>query len=143
MCFFLGGFFLVLFGQSHTDALSHAFLCSCCKPFISVLSPIFLCVGSSMPPSFTPNFPLPRHIRTHAQTHTHTHTRTTLLRLFAVTVSLAGLGNNVQRAPLSRCELFSQHDTRLCSYVNPNYWSCAILCALTKAKVSHELSSVF
>lgn len=32
-----------------------------------------------------------------------------------------GLGNNVQRAPLSCCELFSQHDTRLRSYVNWNY----------------------
>lgn len=85
------------------------FFVSFCEPFIHTL-PVPLSVAKLDAP------PPPQRPNSHSQ-----GSHMLLLCLSAVTVSVAGLGNNVQRAPLSCCELFSQRDTRLRSYVNWNY----------------------
>lgn len=118
-------FLIHLFFFSPSSAHFTSMLCSffihprsSCSPFISVLSPSSSVVLLDVPPLPT------------AASHM------LLFRLGAVTVSVAGLGNNVPRAPLSCSELFRQHNMRLHSYVNWNYKLQNTVCLKREGKAS-------
>lgn len=132
---------LLCFSRFSSSLISHSSI------FFPLFSPFhihvllifsFICYSSA-----THSSPYSLHLRLCAARCPSPSTPASHMLLFclsAVTVSLAGLGNNVLCAPLSLGELFSQHDVRLHSYVNWNYKLQNTVCL--KEKVRHQLDSV-